>query len=187
MSLKINLCGGKLLEVPCSHVGHMFRAHTKSRKHESGIDFETFNRKRVVETWFDDFKQYVYLRQKEKYERMDVGDLSAAKIFRDQLKCKSFDYFVQVIVPDYLEHFPLFQFPFASGRIKLIDENLCLHINGFVGDEEKVKVFLQKCEDVLITNQNFELSWYRDIRLKDINVCLDAFDISALTCKHAVS
>ncbi|KAG5672938.1 hypothetical protein PVAND_003025 [Polypedilum vanderplanki] len=182
MSLKVNLCGGKILEVPCSHIGHMFRAFTKSRTHESGIDFEAFNRKRVVEVWFDNYKEAVYMRNKERYAYIDVGDLSEARQVKERLNCKPFEYFLKDIAPDMIENFPPDQFPFAYGRIELLDENLCLHINVGPNPGEMTKVELYECQKPTVANQNLELSWYRDIRLRDVNICIDVYEISAVTC-----
>ncbi|XP_070497839.1 N-acetylgalactosaminyltransferase 6-like [Chironomus tepperi] len=185
MSLKINLCGGQLLEVPCSHIGHIYRAFTKARRHESGMDFEGFNRKRVVEVWFDDYKQHVYERHKRRYDSIDVGDLTEAKKFRQKLKCKSFDYFLKNVAPDILVNFPLDQYPFAYGQIQLQDEDICLETM-FEGDPSKnYDVILTECTKPSIETQYFELSWYRDIRLREMDACLDAYKISASACHQS--
>lgn len=183
MSLKINLCGGQLLEVPCSHIGHMFRAFTKARKHETGIDFEAFNRKRVVEVWFDEYKEYVYKRQKIRYQNIDAGDLTDAIKFKEKLRCKPFKYFLTDVAPDLLKSFPLDQVPFAYGQIQLADEQLCVETNFEGNPETAYQVFLNQCTDPPIQPQSFELSWYRDLRLRDIDGCIDAYKVSVSPCK----
>jgi polypeptide N-acetylgalactosaminyltransferase len=46
LSLKLHLCGGDLLEVPCSRASHIFRSNTNH--HElNGVDFAARNFKRV--------------------------------------------------------------------------------------------------------------------------------------------
>ena len=178
MSFKINLCGGKLLEVPCSRIGHVFRAFNNFRKHESGIDFLHFNRKRIVEVWFDDFKDYVYQRDHDKFN-IDVGDLENAKKFREKLKCKPFKYFLDVIAPDLLKKFPLETPSFASGNIQLKDYNLCLD-----APEEPGSTFsLSQCHHKLVNTQSYELTWYRDIRVLQTNLCFDFYQASMEICK----
>lgn len=106
MSFKVNLCGGRLLEVPCSRVGHVFRAFNIFRKHETGMDFVAFNNKRIAEVWMDSpYKEFVYERTPERYD-IDVGDLSEARRFKDSLKCKPFQFFFDVIAPDLLLKYP---------------------------------------------------------------------------------
>lgn len=46
--MKLWLCGGRILEVPCSRVGHCFRKHFAYRQNQ-GFDFETYNFKRIAE------------------------------------------------------------------------------------------------------------------------------------------
>lgn len=106
MSFKVNLCGGKLLEVPCSRIGHMFRAFTKSRRHKSGFDFFAFNNKRIVEVWFEEFKEFVYKRNENRY-KIDVGDLTEAKALKEKLSCKPFRYFLDEIAPDLRKNFEM--------------------------------------------------------------------------------
>lgn len=48
LSFKLWLCGGKILEVTCSRVGHTFRRHNIWRD-ETGDDFVARNFKRVAE------------------------------------------------------------------------------------------------------------------------------------------
>ena len=175
MSFKINLCGGKLLEVPCSRIGHMFRAFTKSRKHDSGIDFVAFNNKRIVEVWFDEFKEFVYKRDSERY-KIDVGDLKEAKALKKKLKCKTFNHFLNNIAPDLEKLFPLDEKAFAGGNIQLIDVNLCLRAPMEPGHP----IALSECFDE--QSQIFKLSWYRDIRLESSDLCLDFYETSLAVC-----
>ena len=177
MSLKIHLCGGQLLEVPCSHIGHYFRAFTKARHHENGIDFERFNKKRIMEVWFDDYKEIVYKRKRELYDKIDPGNLTQAREFKANLKCKSFDYFLTEIAPDLLISFPFSQDPFATGQIQLIGSSFCLETK----DEKDAEVVLRKC--LPKKEQNFQLSWWRDIRLIGTNMCIDAHKLQTYPCK----
>lgn len=178
MSFKVNLCGGKLLEVPCSRIGHVFRAFNKFRKHESSVDFLHYNQKRIVEIWFDEFKDYVYQRNYEKF-RMDVGKLEIPKKFREKLKCKPFKYFLDVIAPDLIKKFPLEAPNFASGKLQLKNTDHCMEAPADLG----LSFTLAKCYNEAIVPQLFELSWYRDIRLEKTNLCLDFYKVSMEVCK----
>lgn len=175
---KIHLCGGQLLEVPCSHVGHLFRMFTKSRVHEKGLDFLRFNRKRIVETWFDEHKKYVYERDKQLSE-IFVGDLTKEITSRKKLGCKSFDYFLNQVAPDLVKKYPLERAAnFASGQIRLSKSNLCLH--GFYESGRKIK--LSKCIYPQSRIQNWILTSNHAIQFSETNLCLDCYDASILPC-----
>lgn len=155
----------------------MFRAFTKSRQDASGLDFLTFNRKRIVEVWFDDHKKFVYAKNSKFEQISDVGDLSEAKKLREKLKCKNFDYFLDFVAPDLLEKFPTEAEPFARGQIRSEKSNFCLKLGKFEEKSESVEVRLEKCEE----SDFFELSWYRDVRTWDGSFCLDANDAKKAT------
>lgn len=182
MSLKIHLCGGQLLEVPCSHIGHYFRAFTKARYHETGIDFTHFNLKRIVEVWFDDYKEFVYRRKRELYDQIEPGNLSDAIKFKEQLNCKPFDYFLTNIAPDLLINFPFSQDPFAAGQIQLIGTKYCLETK----DEKDAEIILNKCSNLFKLEQIFELTWWRDIRLNRRNMCIDAKRLRTFPCNFSL-
>ena len=59
-SLKIWLCGGRLVHVPCSHIGHVARSQPYS--FPGGREaIEQFNYKRAIEVWMDqEHKDLVY-------------------------------------------------------------------------------------------------------------------------------
>lgn len=180
MSLKINLCGGELMEVPCSRIGHMFRAFTKSRKHEKGIDFYSFNQKRVVEVWFDDYKKYVYAKNSN-LEYVEVGDLTKAKAFKDKLKCKSFEYFLNVTAPDLNKEFPMETSNFASGTIQLFNSNLCLKA---LKNSDGAKVILADCIiEIYQKYQQFILTYKHEIKNPETSMCLDYVNVTLYTCK----
>jgi hypothetical protein len=53
LSFKIWLCGGKMLDIPCSRIGHVYR-HSPFPNPRNGQDYVTKNFKRIVEVWMDE-------------------------------------------------------------------------------------------------------------------------------------
>lgn len=99
LSFKLWLCGGELLECPCSRVAHVFRRHNEFRKLD-GVDFVGRNFKRIAEVWMDNWKYYLYKTNETRYVNIDAGDLTRQKAIRSKLNCKPFDYFMYQIAPE---------------------------------------------------------------------------------------
>jgi len=88
------------------------------------------NFKRLVEVWFDDYKDVVYDRNRERYDKIDPGDLTRPKAVRERLNCKNFKYFLDYVIPEMILKYPVNKTVplFASGQIKsLQDENFCMY------------------------------------------------------------
>jgi polypeptide N-acetylgalactosaminyltransferase len=82
------------------------------------IDFISRNNKRVAEVWLDEYKQYFYDRHPERYEKLDIGDISKQLAMKKKLVCRPFHYFFDVIAKDMLQYFPLIEpVHFASGTV----------------------------------------------------------------------
>uniref|UniRef100_A0A1I8P8R1 Polypeptide N-acetylgalactosaminyltransferase n=2 Tax=Stomoxys calcitrans TaxID=35570 RepID=A0A1I8P8R1_STOCA len=143
LSFKIWLCGGKLLEVPCSRIGHLYRSpefavsYTKRKD-----DFISKNYKRVAEVWMDEYKDFLY-EHIPKLNQIEAGDLTKQKLLRQRLQCKPFKWFMEHIAFDLLKIYPPIKPPdFASGAIKsLALPDYCLDV-----DNKKTRL---KLEDVL--------------------------------------
>ncbi len=56
------MCGGSIEFIPCSHVGHIFRAgHPYNMTGPGGNkDVHGTNSKRLAEVWMDDYKRLYY-------------------------------------------------------------------------------------------------------------------------------
>ncbi|CAO1355695.1 unnamed protein product [Diamesa serratosioi] len=178
MSFKIWLCGGSLQEVPCSRIGHVFRAFTLSRKHENVTDFVAYNNKRVAEVWMDDYKEFVYQRNPNRY-KIDVGDLTDAKKFKESLNCKPFQYFIDVVAPDLVKKFLPDTISFASGAIRMLNTQFCIDAYNYE------KLILYPCADDIKkppVNQYFELTNNKEIRVGDLYSCLDNYEIRPSFC-----
>ena len=100
MSFKIWLCGGQMLQVPCSHVAHSSRQRARYKSENYGFDYNGRNLKRVAEVWMDEFKEEFYLTDPKHYEKIDPGDLTAALAFKKKMNCKPFKYFLDVVAPE---------------------------------------------------------------------------------------
>lgn len=178
MSFKVWLCGGRLQEVPCSRIGHIFRAFTLSRKHENVTDFQARNNKRVAEVWMDDYKDIVYKRDPNRYH-IDAGDLTEAKRFKESLKCKPFQYFLDVVAPDLVEKFVPNPINFAEGGIKMFNTQYCMDTYKFD------RLELYECQgDIRHPSQSqyFELTHHKEIRVGRIDLCLDTFGVKPSPC-----
>ncbi|XP_046330870.1 polypeptide N-acetylgalactosaminyltransferase 5-like [Haliotis rufescens] len=104
LSFKTWMTGGRILTVPCSKVGHVF----KSGPFRFQEDFQNILRKnlmRVAEVWMDDYKEIFLATQR--YEAImpeftvsDLDSIKERKRLRQRLRSKSFRWFLKVITPD---------------------------------------------------------------------------------------
>lgn len=187
LSFKLHLCGGNIVQVPCSRVGHVNRKFKPySTLYNETTDFSTRNLKRLVEVWFDDdFKHLYYDGHPDRIE-MDAGDLTTAKNLKAKLNCKPFKYFLDVIAPDILKRFPVQKLPdFASGVIQN-DANKSLCVDGY-GIYNQINYFVQCSKDLRHPEhyQDFILTSNLMIKVNDINdICLKADKILEITNCH---
>ncbi|XP_055371879.1 N-acetylgalactosaminyltransferase 6-like [Condylostylus longicornis] len=174
LSFKIWMCGGEMIDAPCSRVGHIYRGAVPFKNPRTN-DYLHKNYKRVAEVWMDEYAKYLYDRDPERYNRIDAGDLTKQKAIRRNLQCKSFKWFMQEIAFDLPRKYPPIEPPdFAFGAIQSYSNpNLCLDTLSSGLNEE---IGLYPCAQNLTqphSNQNWALSWHKDIRVRHKTECLD--------------
>lgn len=123
----------------------------------------------------DEYKEYLYQRRPDHYEKVDPGDLTKQKSIREKLQCKSFKWFMTNVAFDLPLKYPPVEPPdFANGVVQsLSNPDLCIDTLNRKGDEE-IGVFA--CADNKKRpqmNQFFALSWHKDIRQKNGDLCWD--------------
>ncbi|XP_013140709.1 PREDICTED: N-acetylgalactosaminyltransferase 6-like [Papilio polytes] len=173
LSFKIWQCGGRMVDAPCSRVGHIYRKFAPFPNPGHG-DFVGRNYRRVAEVWMDEYAQYLYKRRPH-YLHIDTGDISHQKKLREKLQCKSFRWFMTQIAFDLTAKYPPVEpEPFAEGRIRAgADGQLCCDLRR---GEQGAALALAVCERSAAAEQHFLLSWHKDIRSKDRNMCWDVPD-----------
>lgn len=123
----------------------------------------------------DEYKDYVYTRNPDRYNYVDHGDISYQLSIKKKLQCKPFSYFIEHVAPDMLEFFPLVDPPpFAYGTIQSVMEPaVCIDTySKDVGSE----LGLYPCTkdfDHPQDTQFFTLRHFRDIELKNTMFCFD--------------
>ncbi|KRT83491.1 hypothetical protein AMK59_4788 [Oryctes borbonicus] len=177
LSFKIWMCGGQMYDAPCSRVGHIYRKFAPFPNPGKG-DFVGRNYKRVAEVWMDEYAEYIYKRRPQ-YRDLNPGDLSVGREIRERLKCKDFKWFIETIAFDLpLKYPPIEPDDFAYGEVRnLAAPELC------VDSEFKQKdqiIGLQECikESKKSGEQNFTLTWHKDMRPKGRTMCWDISDYS---------
>ncbi|OQR76833.1 putative polypeptide N-acetylgalactosaminyltransferase 10-like, partial [Tropilaelaps mercedesae] len=173
LSFKIWQCGGQMLDVPCSRVGHVYRQFAPFPNPGIG-DFVGRNYRRVAEVWMDEYKNYLYNRRPH-YRNLDYGDISKQKALRERLKCKSFQWFMEKVAFDQPLRYPPIEPPdLAWGKIRNVAAAKCLD-SKFLDSGKKIG--LDKCigskSDGGSREQNFVLTWHQDLRPAKRTVCLD--------------
>ncbi|XP_076461624.1 polypeptide N-acetylgalactosaminyltransferase 5-like [Babylonia areolata] len=171
LSFKIWMCGGSLVTLPCSHVGHVFRL---SAPHSSGgfRNYLAINLGRLAAVWLDDYSVYSYTARRVTQEEQLklIGDISERQELRRGLKCHSFGWFMKHVMPE--AFLPADQF--AHGQIKNEHTGTCIRSN------DKV-VVLSRCQKTRISNN---MKWYMnqeehptifqdDYQLRSQQSCLD--------------
>uniref|UniRef100_UPI00398E6D78 N-acetylgalactosaminyltransferase 7 isoform X1 n=2 Tax=Pristiophorus japonicus TaxID=55135 RepID=UPI00398E6D78 len=136
ISYKIWQCGGKLLFVPCSRVGHIYRLHGWAGNPppaHAGSSPTLKNYVRVVEVWWDEYADYFYASRPET-KAMAYGDITELKKFREEHHCKSFKWFMDEIAYDIADHYPLPAKNLEWGEIRGYESDYCIdsmgHTNG---------------------------------------------------------
>uniref|UniRef100_A0A5K3ESE1 Polypeptide N-acetylgalactosaminyltransferase n=1 Tax=Mesocestoides corti TaxID=53468 RepID=A0A5K3ESE1_MESCO len=92
LSLRIWQCGGSLEFSPCSTVGHVYRAN-HPYKFPGSKDYNGYNTARVADVWMDMYMDNFYLARGD-LKGTDHGDVSTRRQIRSDLRCKSFQWFL---------------------------------------------------------------------------------------------
>ncbi|XP_019787916.1 N-acetylgalactosaminyltransferase 7 isoform X5 [Sagmatias obliquidens] len=132
ISYKIWQCGGKLLFVPCSRVGHIYRLEGWQGNPPPvyvGSSPTLKNYVRVVEVWWDEYKDYFYASRPES-KALPYGDISELKKFREDHNCKSFKWFMEEIAYDITSHYPLPPKNVDWGEIRGFETVYCIDSMG---------------------------------------------------------
>uniref|UniRef100_A0A8C5DVL6 Polypeptide N-acetylgalactosaminyltransferase n=1 Tax=Gouania willdenowi TaxID=441366 RepID=A0A8C5DVL6_GOUWI len=178
ISFKVWMCGGRMEDIPCSRVGHIYRKYVPY-KVPGGVSLGK-NLKRVAEVWMDEYAEYVYQRRPE-YRHLSAGDVTAQKELRNRLGCKNFKWFMSEVAWDLPQHYPPVEPPAAAwGEIRNMGSGLCLQTKSFGSG---ASMHLDSCvksrgESSWRLGQVFTLGWREDIRVGDplhtMKVCFDA-------------
>ena len=185
MSFKVWLCGGRMVQVPCSHVAHSSKLSTKYKSVDYGFDYSARNLKRVAEVWMDDYKKELYKSDPKRYRNVDAGDLTKAFELKKKLNCKPFQYFLETVAPEICERYtPESWGNFASGSIiSDAKPSLCITFM-FRTYEEPLE--LTDCSSNLVYpgwSHFFIFTWNRFIKYNDASwKCIDSVDMNLLGC-----
>lgn len=126
----------------------------------------------------DEYAEYLYKRR-PRYRDIDPGDLTAQRAVRERLNCKPFKWFMENIAFDLPKKYPPVEPPdFANGEIRSQAEpHLCIDTEFKKSDQ---RFGVRPCtKDIRSAKgeQNFQLTWHKDVRPKGRNVCWDVSSI----------
>jgi len=174
LSFKTWMCGGVLEIAPCSHVGHIFRKKSPYQDEAFNIGLKR-NLNRLAEVWLDDHKKFYFDGMPPILSGM--GDVSARKQLRLDLNCKSFQWYLDTVIPE-------MAIPIAWGGISNAASQLCIDSLS-TADELGKPVGLYPCHN-MGGNQYWMLTKYGEIQRGDncVEVSGDGVEVILSTCKQ---
>ncbi|XP_017905617.1 PREDICTED: polypeptide N-acetylgalactosaminyltransferase 10 [Capra hircus] len=167
ISFKVWMCGGRMEDIPCSRVGHIYRKYVPY-KVPAGVSLAR-NLKRVAEVWMDEYAEHIYQRRPE-YRHLSAGDVTAQKKLRSSLNCKSFKWFMTKIAWDLPQFYPPVEPPAAAwGEIRNVGTGLCADTkHGALGSPLRLESCIRGRGEAAWNNmQVFTFTWREDIRPGD--------------------
>ncbi|XP_076093310.1 putative N-acetylgalactosaminyltransferase 9 isoform X1 [Mytilus galloprovincialis] len=161
ISFRTWMCGGKLEFIPCSRVGHIFRS-SHPYTFPGNKDTHGINSMRLAEVWMDEYKRLFYMHRKDLLGQ-DYGDISGRKELRENLKCKSFRWFLENVYP---EKFIPDENVYAWGMVRNPATNLCLDT---LQKDEKItfNMGLFSCQNGASANEVFSISIDNELRREE--------------------
>merc|ERR1719427_268447 len=139
------MCGGGIEIIPCSRVGHVFRARAPYKSPTNSLDH---NNIRVVEVWMDDYKEIYYSFRVNLNPEMG-GNVDERKKLREKLQCRSFKWYLENVIPE-LE-VPE-KYPLGRGDVQNMGTDTCL--DTLAANNQGGKPGLYQCHK-MGTNQFF--------------------------------
>ncbi|XP_066091874.1 inactive polypeptide N-acetylgalactosaminyltransferase-like protein 5 [Saccopteryx bilineata] len=97
LSLRIWMCGGQLIMLPCSRVGHLLRQRIMNQTEV--VKATNHNNLRLVHVWLDEYKEQFFLRR-PRLKFIPYGNISERVELRKQLGCKSFQWYLDTVFPE---------------------------------------------------------------------------------------
>uniref|UniRef100_A0A3Q3F905 Polypeptide N-acetylgalactosaminyltransferase 10 n=1 Tax=Labrus bergylta TaxID=56723 RepID=A0A3Q3F905_9LABR len=155
ISFKVWMCGGRMEDIPCSRVGHIYRKYVPY-KVPGGISLAK-NLKRVAEVWMDEYAEFVYQRRPEYATSLRRHD--GAEELRNRLNCKNFKWFMSEW-PGSAQTLPPVEPPAAAwGWVS----GMCMEIKHFVsGSPIRLESCVKSRARWVLT-----FGWREDIRVGD--------------------
>ncbi|KPU78413.1 uncharacterized protein Dana_GF26495 [Drosophila ananassae] len=168
LSFKVWRSGGRVVQVPCSRVGHLEPRDQDYLRRFGDLNVmgknKSMNLKRIIELWIEHPTLraliYSYLPHlKNKYE----GDLTESKNLYREYGCQSFVSFVHNVMPELLDIEPRNRTDRGSGSIRPFElDNSCLTVN-----KKFYRISIEPCRATNI-HQNWTLTYLNDLRLRGI-------------------
>nr|CDS18330.1 polypeptide GalNAc transferase 6 [Echinococcus granulosus] len=164
ISFKIWMCGGRMVDAPCSRIGHIYRGKANFPSANAG-DFLSRNYRRLMDVWMDQYSEYVYQRRPH-LRNVDPGNLSEQLRLKKKLHCKSFDWFMKNVAFDLTKYYPpVIPIPGATGKIYMAtDKSYC------IAPSSPDVMTLVKCTGTFAA---FEHTWHEDVMIKGTDDCWD--------------
>lgn len=98
LSLRTWMCGGQIVILPCSRLGHIFRKRRPYGPEPGEPDSLLYNSHRSARVWLDAYISKFYGHQPDAAS-LNSGDVSERIELKQRLKCHDFDWFMDNVYP----------------------------------------------------------------------------------------